>query len=244
MLKAVLFDMDDTLLDINLNAFLYKLCRNESQLLSEISRKNSFAVLAHYTASLLATAEGKRTDTMLNQDFFIQDFKKRTGIPLDDPIIAEPILYYEKNILPQAHIAPINAKPRPGVFEALDTVLSHGYRIALFTNPVFNKTVCRVRMKWAGIEDYPFERITVRENSTRCKPNKKYYSENLTAMGLKPEEVLMVGNDPKRDFMEPESNLQTAYVGIGEDSRATWCGDMCSFAKEFNQIVDLFEKKG
>lgn len=40
-------------------------------------------------------------------------------------------------------------------------------------------------------------------NATRCKPDATYYLEQLQVMGLEPHEVLMVGNDPKRDFLTP-----------------------------------------
>lgn len=50
-------------------------------------------------------------------------------------------------------------------------------------------------------------------NATRCKPDATYYLEQLQVMGLEPHEVLMVGNDPKRDFPSPACGIQTAYVG-------------------------------
>ena len=68
------------------------------------------------------------------------------------------------------------------------------------------------------------------ENSTRCKPDARYYLESLEELGLEPHEVLMVGNDPKRDIPFPDCGIQTAYVGRGTPPRATWCGSMEDFA--------------
>ena len=243
MLKAILFDMDETLLNINLNAFILKVCRQEAQILSEISRKNQMSILKSFGSSLWAMIDSERTDDMINFDFFVQDFKERSGIPLDDPVIAEAITYYEQEVLPLLNDRSIDAHPKHGGYEALTTALAHGYKVALFTDPGFSEQVCRARMKWAGIEEIPFERITFMENSTRCKPSGRYYYENIAALGLSPEEVLMVGNDPKRDFIEPGYYLQTAYVGGGDDSRATWCGDMKQFAPNFERIVEAFEIK-
>lgn len=59
----------------------------------------------------------------------------------------------------------------------------------------------------------PFELVTHMGNTTRCKPDATYYLEQLQVMGLEPHEVLMVGNDPKRDFPSPACGIQTAYVG-------------------------------
>lgn len=45
-------------------------------------------------------------------------------------------------------------------------------------------------------------------NTTRCKPDATYYLEQLQVMGLEPHEVLMVGNDPKRDFPSPDCGIK------------------------------------
>ena len=50
----------------------------------------------------------------------------------------------------------------------------------------------------------------------------------------------MVGNDPKRDFPSPACGIQTAYVGQGIPSRATWHGTMEDFARDFNAVVEAF----
>ena len=58
-------------------------------------------------------------------------------------------------------------------------------------------------MGWGDLADAPFELVTHMGNTTRCKPDATYYLEQLQVMGLDPHEVLMVGNDPKRDFPSP-----------------------------------------
>ena len=88
--------------------------------------------------------------------------------------------------------------------------------------------------------DMPFELVTTWENSTRCKPCSGYYLEALGKLGLAPEETLMVGNDPKRDFPSPAIGLKTAYVGNGNQPRALWCGSMADFAKGFDEIEEQF----
>ena len=86
----------------------------------------------------------------------------------------------------------------------------------------------------------PFELVTHMGNTTRCKPDATYYLEQLQVMGLEPHEVLMVGNDPKRDFPSPACGIQTAYVGQGKPGRATWHGTMEDFARDFNAVIEAF----
>ena len=95
-------------------------------------------------------------------------------------------------------------------------------------------------MGWGDLGDAPFELVTHMGNTTRCKPDATYYLEQLQVMGLEPHEVLMVGNDPKRDFPSPACGIQTAYVGQGKPGRATWHGTMEDFARDFNAVVEAF----
>lgn len=88
--------------------------------------------------------------------------------------------------------------------------------------------------------DMPFELVTTWENSTRVKPCAGYYLDSLATLGLAPEETLMVGNDPKRDFPAPDIGLKTAYVGNGFQPNALWNGSMADFARNFDEIEERF----
>ena len=111
--------------------------------------------------------------------------------------------FYEREILPKKNDRLIAARPREGAHEAIEAVLNRGMRIALLTNPSFSRACIECRMAGATWLDMPFELVTTWENSTRCKPCSGYYLEALGKLGLAPEETLMVGNDPKRDFPSP-----------------------------------------
>lgn len=240
MLKAVIFDMDDTLLSINLSAFMAVLVRDESSLIAQIGRRSPFSVLAAYSHALLVLNQAGRGDERTNRELFDAIIRERTGVDLADPVVGEAIDYFERAVLPKKNDCIIAAKPMPGALEALDEIRSRGLRCALFTNPSFSRSCIGCRMGWAGITDEPFELVTVMENSRHCKPDAAYYLEGLKTMGLDPSEVLMVGNDPRRDFPSPDCGLQTAYVGSGSPVRATWCGSMANFAKSFDEIQERF----
>ncbi len=243
-LKAVLFDMDDTLLSINLSAFIAVHARDLSSMLARIGRKNQLAMFALYGSAMLELNNPDRTDQDLCNREFLEDFiLRRCGIPLNDPVILDAFRYYEHEVLPKRNDAIINARPRKGAREAMDAVVSHGLRTALFTNPSFSETCIRCRMGWGDMLDMPFELITTMENSYSCKPAASYYLAGLEALGLQPDEVLMVGNDPKRDFPSPDCGIQTAYVGSGTHARATWSGSMADFAGSFDEIVERFHAR-
>ena len=250
MLKAVVFDMDGTLLHINLNAFIAVLAKDEAELLARVARTSSATTLAAYGRALAAVNYGEGIREAAGPDdprsqhtlreVFDDAFEAACGIPLSDPVIAEVLTCYERESLPRRNGPLVGARPAEGAREALDCVAARGLRVALFTNPSFREAAIRCRMGWAGIADEPFELVTFMENSTYCKPTAGYYREALGKLGLAPEEVLMVGNDPRRDFMEPNLGLQTAYVGRGDPARATWCGRMSEFASSFDEIEENF----
>ena len=241
MLKAVVFDMDDTLLSINLSAFVALLARDESAMLARIGRKSPLAMFALYGSAMLELNNPGRSDADLSNREFFDDFVlRRCGVPLNDPVVRDAFEYYEREVLPGKNDAIVNARPRRGAREAMEAVASRGLRTALLTNPSFSETCIRTRMAWGDMLDMPFEFVTSMENSFHCKPCAGYYLENLERMGLDPHEVLMVGNDPKRDFPAPDCGIQTAYVGTGTHPRATWSGSMADFAASFDEIEERF----
>ena len=60
MLKAVVFDMDETLLQINLSAFIARLARDEAGLLAQIGRRRLLPVKVHSALSSLGDDELER----------------------------------------------------------------------------------------------------------------------------------------------------------------------------------------
>lgn len=245
MLKAVLFDMDDTLLSINLSAFCAVWGKDVSSILAGIGRKNQLSVMARLGGVLLDlnSNDRKGTDNRTNRAFFNEGVLQGCGVDLDDPIVFEALDYYEREVLPLKNDRFINARPREGAAEALQAVKDRGLRTALLTNPSFSDTGIRCRMGWAELNDAPFELVTSMENCTRVKPDPVYYLESLEKLGLEPHEVLMVGNDPKRDIPVPYCGIETAYVGTGAPSRALWHGSMVEFARQLDDVIELFDAR-
>lgn len=238
MIKAVLFDMDDTLLDIDLGAFMMKYFSHEARILGKIAKKNPVTFGVPFSRSYLAISSNKRTDNVTNGKLFSDTFFEQTGIPLTDPVISEATSYFEREILPGLNDNVIHARPRPGGIEAIEEAQSLGLVVALATNPSFNEDCVRCRMGWAGVGDVGFARVSHMHNSTRLKPDARFYEEFIAALGLEPSQCLMVGNDASRDFPRPPCGLPTAYVGHGRPRRATWRGDMSKLADALPGIVE------
>ena len=94
MIKAVLFDLDDTLLDINFTAFMTRYVAGLSGLLGDISRAPAPLMGIPFTKAYLAIEDRDRSDDLTNHQLFINKVHALTGIPMDDPAIADAIDCY------------------------------------------------------------------------------------------------------------------------------------------------------
>ncbi len=75
-----------------------------------------------------------------------------------------------------------------------------GLTLILASNPVFPLSAQKERMRWAGVDIGAFSYFTSYENSTYCKPNPLYYAEIAEKTGFEPSECLMIGNDAEEDM--------------------------------------------
>lgn len=81
------------------------------------------------------------------------------------------------------------------------------YRMAAVTNPSMPVAFGRARLGWAGYDPDRFVLVTGTETSTRMKTDPRFYVELLAALGARPEECVMIGNDGRKD-------LTAAHLGI------------------------------
>ena len=206
--------MDETLLSINLNAFILRYFKDVSSMLADIGRRSRGGTMARLGTILVDLNANRRssTDNRTNLEFYQEEVERRCGICLSDPLIYEAFTYYDREVLPYKNDDAINAHAMPGAHDALQAVQDAGLRCALFTNPSFPQGAIECRMGWGELTDAPFELVTHMGNATRCK----------------------------RDFPSPDCGIQTAYVGQGKPGRATWRGTMEDFARDFNAVVEAF----
>ena len=215
MIKAVLFDLDDTLLDINFTAFMTRYVAGLSGLLGDISRTPAPLMGVPFTRGYLAME--------------------------DDPAIADAIDCYEREFVPAMRGGIVAARPQRGGRQAVDVVHELGLTCALATNPAFSEACVEARMGWANVSPEDFVRISNWDNAYRLKPNARFYQEFVNSLGLTCDECLMVGNDSRRDFARPDCGLRTIYVGHAWPRRAVWHGPMSRLARELPNIIRRFD---
>jgi len=200
-MKAVFFDLDGTLLNLDIDEFFPRYLKKLGQKMAHLLDPNYFIDhLLFSTRAMLENTDPEKT----NKEVFIETFFAPEGLEAEDffPLFEE---FYARDF-PRLNNG---YGPVPGAHEALEASLERGCQLVLATNPLFPREAVLERMRWAGIEDYPFALVSSYEHMHFCKPNLQYYEEILERLNLAPEEVLMVGNDPLEDLIAGKLGIKT-----------------------------------
>ena len=193
MLTTVLFDLDGTLLPMDQDVFVRDYFHRLAKKVAPLGYESRALVDAVWAGT---AAMVQNDGSMTNEEAFWRVFAARYGEERlrDRPVFDE---FYRTDFQQTARVCGRN----PAARAAVEALRAMGLHTALATNPIFPRTATLSRVRWAGLEPEMFEYITTYENSTHCKPNTAYYADVLSALGLRGEECLMVGNDVGEDMV-------------------------------------------
>lgn len=218
MLRAVLLDLDDTLLDNNMERFLPPYFEALGQQMARFVSTNE---LVRILLASTRTMVKNQDPAVTNKQAFDADFFPRLGRPESEvrPFIQS---FYEEDF-PALKGYTV---PRPEARPLVQSLFDQGYQVVIATNPMFPRRAIEHRLDWAGVLDFRFNLITTYENSHFCKPNPRYYQEILNKLGRRPQEAIMIGDDFGNDI-EPAMRLglHTYWItGAGDDDTPSYFG--------------------
>lgn len=192
-ITTVLFDLDGTLLPMDQNTFIKAYFGGLACRLAPHGYEPQKLIDAIWQGT---AAMVKNNGETFNEDRFWQGFEAAYGKPArqDEELFAA---FYREDF----DKVRSSCGYTPAAREVIDTVKACGLRTALATNPIFPSMATERRIAWAGLSPSDFELYTTYENAHFCKPNPDYYREVMQALGVCPEECLMVGNDVAEDMV-------------------------------------------
>lgn len=209
MIKALLFDLDDTLLGNDMGTFIPAYFQSVAGHFADVNGAALLNGLMAGTQAMLANTN----PTLTLRQVFIQHFPlAHNG---QEAGIWERFDEFYRTSFESLHAL---TTPRVEARPVLEWAASVGYRLIVATNALFPEVAIRARLRWAGLEAVPFEFVTHIENSHFAKPQPEYFAEILARAGLRPAEALMVGNDWNDDIV-PAAKLGLATWWIAEPGR-------------------------
>lgn len=208
MTLTLLLDLDDTLLNTNLNAFVpayfQALAR---ELTPKIAPELMFRALISGTRQMNESDDFSRTlEEVFNTYFYPQVNIAREEL---EPEIEN---FYE-NVFPT--LSGLTSQ-KPEAMQFVNWAFAQGFRIAIATDPLLPRKATHHRLRWAGFEPEQFELVSTFDHFHFSKTHPAYYAEVLGRMGWPEGPVLMVGNDMERDIL-PAQKLGLATYHIDDE---------------------------
>ena len=193
MIKGVFFDLDGTLVPMDLDVFTKEYLTELCKVLCPNGVDDKTLVKSMLVGMKAMRAnDGKRT----NKEVFWEKFTEVTGEEAEKFIkYSDPFYTNEFN----------NTRWCTGKNDlaklAVELAHENGRKVVLATNPFFPVTAQVTRANWVGVDGEQFDLITSYETEVYCKPNPQYYLSICERLGFLPEECLMIGNDENDDII-------------------------------------------
>jgi HAD superfamily hydrolase (TIGR02253 family) len=201
-IKAVLFDLDNTLID-----FL------------KMKKMSVDAALSAMIDAGLPLEKEKALKILWNlySDYGIEDktilqkFLRKTLRRIDYKMLAQGIIAYRR-------VKASFLEPYPHVVPTLIRLKERGYALAVVSDaPRMRAWLRLAAMKIADFFDVI---VTSDDAGGRLKPDPAPYRLALKKLGLRPEEVVFVGDNPNRDILGASKlGIRTVLAKYGEWSR-------------------------
>jgi len=230
--KAILFDLDGTLLPMTNETLEGLYLPSLSQKLSEYVKPDLLMKNMWESLSVMMSD----SSTLSNEIVFFDAFRDRMGNDLVNHL--EPMFYtYYEN---EFNVLLKGVDDNSMMVEAIKILKEKGYRLVIATNPMFPEIAVSKRIEFSDLDESDFEYVSNYSKHTACKPNVKFYEEVLAAIDLKPEDCLMVGNDAYEDMIVKDLGMDawllTDYLIDGKyEDKADWKGTRLEFLEKVKE---------
>jgi HAD superfamily hydrolase (TIGR01662 family) len=230
MIRAVLLDLDDTLLENDMGRFLPPYFAALGQRMAPFVSPEDFVDLLLASSRVMMN---NQDPAITNQQAFDADFFPCLEHP--EPEV-RPVMdsFYEEDF----PALKCYTQPRPQARPLVQNLFDQGYDVVIATNPLFPRRAIEHRLAWAGVSDFPFTLVTTYENSHFSKPNPRYYQEILDKLGCSPGEGMMVGDDFGNDIVPAvQVGLHTYWIADGTRR----CGDTSPYLGLRGTLADCLD---
>jgi FMN phosphatase YigB (HAD superfamily) len=202
---AILFDLDGTLLRVQMSEFIPRYIEGlASYCRTHVKPKKFERVMQAAIRALIRDhGDGVRT----NEERVYSLLQHQLAIP--EAVLRDCFQRFAEEQLESLQDL---VRPIPLARKILTECQRQGVTLVLATNPVFPEFMIQARLRWGQLDDIPFQHLTSFENSRYCKPQSGYFREIADKLQLEPSRCLMVGNDTQQDLSAAAVGMKTFLV--------------------------------
>ena len=188
-LKALLLDLDDTLIDNPMDTFIPAYFQALKDFVAAVVPPELFIAELLAATRCMTRSDGSGPS---NEEVFAEAFYPGLGVARAN---VEPLLErFYGEAFPK--LRPLTGV-RPAAPRIVEWAQNRGLQVVIATNPLFPRSAIEQRMEWGGVgvDRFTYDHVTTYENSHATKSHPAYFREILEILGRRPEECLMVGDN-------------------------------------------------
>lgn len=191
MIKAVLLDLDGTILKHQVEDFLNRYFALIQKRFNHLFPDGKLVQLILASTEKMLKNDGQKT----NKEVFWDDFLKQVTWSFEELEPQFSRFYLED--FPSLNEG-ISVDPKTN--QILKELKQKDYKLALATNPLFPRIAIEERLRWAKVDWGLFDFIASYETMHYCKPRPEFFRELADFLRVEPERCLMVGNEVDLDL--------------------------------------------
>jgi FMN phosphatase YigB (HAD superfamily) len=204
--RTILFDLDGTLLPIDMDNFIEKYFRMLSGHFADLYNPEHFIKAVNTATENMIRNDGQVTNKEAFEEKFFELIELK-GVREQE--IWDRFYDFYDNLFPtlKNHFE----IDKLG-YEIVEAAKAKDFNMIIATNPLFPRNAITARLEWIDLNPDDFQYITSYEHMHYCKPNVNYYREILDKTNLKPEDCVMVGNDMRDDMVAKKLGIKTFLI--------------------------------
>jgi FMN phosphatase YigB (HAD superfamily) len=195
MFKAMLFDLDDTLLANSIETFIPAYFQALGKYLAHLIPPER--LVSEIMRATKAMEENDGTGPT-NEETFASVFYPAVGYEREE---LEPVFvqFYTEEFPKLRELT----RPITDARLLVEWAFERDLQVVIATNPLFPRIAIEQRLEWANVPvtEFEYALVTCYENTHATKATPAYYQEIVAKLDCEPKECLMVGDDWERDMM-------------------------------------------